>query len=36
MEQLVGVQVGLSLMKVSLPNFIYRQAVGKQIDGLTA
>jgi hypothetical protein len=30
MEQLVGVQVGLSLIKVSLPNFIYRQVIGKQ------
>jgi hypothetical protein len=30
MEQLVGVQVGLSLIKISLPNFIYRQAIGKQ------
>jgi len=30
MEQLVGVQVGLSLIKVSLPNFIYRQVIGEQ------
>jgi hypothetical protein len=29
MEQLVGVQVGLSLIEVSLPNFIYRQVIGK-------